>query len=932
LFFSIRMGITNIIRNRTRTLVALAGGLLAITLIAGANISVDVATQKVLALALEESPLDLIVLMEDVEDLSVVSEELEAFDEIEVTEPVVVAAAELLLNVSPTESRQMWTGVLGVEPGFDRLADKLGFDEDVDFDLGDDEILITQDFLRWLEAEGSDISTGDEIELCYYSPVFGEREETYRWECNAFRIAGFMGIEALDMPFFYGNIELVTNTETARRMGFGSEGPFPIGLPGVRVEAPRSIDANWGVDFPGGLSVTSYLVLVDREQVILPADIDGTRDNLEDLRYEIRLALGGDIISLESPIENVIEIYSGELDVVRVIFLVGSLPVIALGIYLAMIGIDVGFGRRRTEVALLKCRGASAQQITNLFMTESVILGIIAGIVGLLLGALTTSLIIVPLPEGQTLSLSPADLSRIGISITTASICVVLGVVIMFIASFRPVRRIRNIDIIEALGKYSASYEREEYRRRLDLVFVILPLFIYTTILFIEEIGRMPTLLAFVLMIAMSVGVLILPFTPLMLILGITRLLTRGTSRTYEITSRVFKPVVGELHPLIARNLSRNPRRTARVAALIALSLAFGTFIMVYSKSDEVSMLSNLEFSIGADVKISDPGTLSADDLEEIEGVQDACDIVMARSSFWYMAIYGLDPGEYENCVGENRFFSRRLEGLLEELEATENGALVFISDDQVPWEEGEEVRLPVDSYMGDETAYINFTLLGFFRNAPGLEDTLYRYGSAMIMKRDALEAQLTVEPDEGYILVKASEGVNQTDLAGRILDENPGLHEGNVESVEGELKVLRDPFIRAAYSFMELEFAFTLIMATFGLGLIMFMAATERENEVAGLVARGMGKIQVMKVMTGEAFSIVLLGFAIGVPVGLFTVFVLRTAMMKAMNLTIPAPIVFPLLLFLLLGLTAVALVVASLVSSIKVSRISLSEALRVR
>ena len=926
MFFSLRFGIENLVRNKGRSLAALAGGLLAITLIAGANISVDVATNKILLIALNETPVDFIVIHGDLEGVPGITGKLEKLEGIEVAEPVVKASVNVMLKPSEYESSSNWASILGVDPSFDRISEKIGFAKEVEFDLKDNEMLITEDFLSWLCSSGTDFQVGDNVTL-YLGPEYWDSKEL-QWDPFTFKIKGIVN----PWGMFYS--EIVISRDRAInivQMYGGME--YVEGITAARWD--RSVDIEPMVMYRGG---SMCLVLIDRDQVITPADLEGTKRNLEFIRADIELALSGEEIYVQTPIVNSIDRFSSQLESARVLFLVASVPVIALGIYLAMIGTDVGFSRRRSEIALLKSRGASNRQITNLLLTEATILGIVAGVIGLLLGALVTSMVIVPLPVGQ--SLGTSNITQIGISSTTIIICIFLGVVIMGIASIRPVKRINKIRIIEALGKYSAAYEKEEYKRTVDIILVLFPTAIYSVLLVIQgDLWGGPNLLMFVLFIFMAVGALLLPFTPFMLILGLTGLLTRGTTKTYELVSRIFKPVVGSLYPLIARNLSRNPRRTSRVAVLIALSLAFGTFIMVFSSSEEKQQESRIIFTVGSDIKITDAWSLHPDNLTKIIGVDEVCGIMQdwADSRVGGIEVYAFDPEKYARCVEDNKYMTDNLRKLLGELALEKRGALVFSSKKVDRWEKGEDIVLPLHS--SGITKQMNLTILGFFGYGPGLDSTLYENAysdtSVVIIRDDYLEEQIPERSMQGYptILVKKRKDTDSTALMKKILSDNPDLSEWSVQSVESKLKTLyEDPMILAGFSFMHLEFGFTLIMATFGLGLIMFMAATERESEVAGMIARGLSKGQVMKVLTGEAFSIVLIAFLIGVPVGTLIVLILRTVMNQSMGLTIPLPFVFPSILLLLLGLTAVSLTVASFLSAVKVSRINLSEALRIR
>src|SRR2546422_10867219 len=74
---------------------------------------------------------------------------------------------------------------------------------------------------------------------------------------------------------------------------------------------------------------------------------------------------------------------------------------------------------------------------------------------------------------------------------------------------------------------------------------------------------------------------IVLPFTPIFLIAGTTRLLTRATGRVYAWTARGCKPFAKYLYYVISRNLRRNARLSPKVAVIIAPGIAIGLFIIV---------------------------------------------------------------------------------------------------------------------------------------------------------------------------------------------------------------------------------------------------------------------------------------------------------------------------------------------------------------
>src|SRR5207247_1271843 len=155
-------------------------------------------------------------------------------------------------------------------------------------------------------------------------------------------------------------------------------------------------------------------------------------------------------------------------------------------------------------------------------------------------------------------------------------IVTILSVIFMAITSIRSARRTARIPIVETLRYYAPGETRIQYRPWVDILVIALAIVTYGMILYTHTNPQ-----DFFTFLIGALFFIILPFTPIFLIVGTTRLLTRSTGRVYEWTARVCKPFAKNLYYVISRNLRRNPRRSANVAVIIALGLAFGMFILV---------------------------------------------------------------------------------------------------------------------------------------------------------------------------------------------------------------------------------------------------------------------------------------------------------------------------------------------------------------
>lgn len=956
MLFPVVFGLGSVLRNRGRSLAALAGALLVVTLISGANMAVDAAALRMLNIALDEVIADILVFSPSPGQKQDILQRIEDVEAVVGVEPVLFTGVSAALDASregspgsgsqasqssqsdqelPQPLSDSWTPVpiMGVDSSFEPDSTRLGFPEGLDYELGDSEILVSTHLAEWLREQGKTVRIGDSLTLLF------PRDEQDSHDSATFKIKGIYEVNPekwlrQDLYTFpEATTGIVTNLGTAREIAtkYGEH---------VHVSHLIPHEARGDV-WTSTSSVTLFLVKTDRRRLIHPTDTERSMENLFSAEKEVEMALRDKETVTRLPVEDAIRAYASQLESSRTSFVTAALPVIALGIYLAIIGTDIGFAGRRRQISMLKCRGASKDQITGLLLTEAITLGAVAGLIGLVLGFFVTSLVVVPTPGGRTVSFGLNQLAALGISPPTMASGILLGIGVMSAAFIMPIRRMHTVTALEGSGRYSETYEKEDYKKALDLALVITPISIYLAILiFGQEAPPAHSLTGFIFTILLAVGVLLIPFTPFMLIMGATRLLTRGTNKTYRYISRAMTPLARDLQPLIARNLARHPRRTSRVAVLITLSLAFGTFIMAWAASTQKQYESQIAFEMGSDIAIIRYQPVAAEDLLDIEGVEGVCEIVRARSR-QPVEIYGLDPDQYRHCIEENPYMTRQLDDLLSLLSDDEEGAIVFISDEGRPWPVGEMARISLQNPNNQEERSAEFRILGYFRYAPGLP-TLHKFRSVMLVRKEHLESMGSMgttetgpdgETDDPYtsldrMLIRTSRAANATLVVDRILNQHEKLG-GSVESLEDVVKEYReDPENTAIRSFMELEFGFTAIMATFGLGLLVFVAGLERGREIAGQIARGSSRRQVTKLLIGEALSIVSLAYIIGPPVGLFTVYAVNKVMIR--DITIPTALAFPPILILMLGVTAVTLTAASILAAIRVNRRSLSQALR--
>jgi len=162
---SVRMGLVNVLKNGRRSVPPLTGAVLAITLVAGANISIDVTSRKMLLVALETTTIDMAILQREVNETLETLDRLEDMAWIALAEPVVLAWGHIQVNESDVALRlkTIPIPIIGVASTFGSLTEDLGLGSDEGFELGRDEVLLTPqlaDLLTYLHQPMCDQHRG----------------------------------------------------------------------------------------------------------------------------------------------------------------------------------------------------------------------------------------------------------------------------------------------------------------------------------------------------------------------------------------------------------------------------------------------------------------------------------------------------------------------------------------------------------------------------------------------------------------------------------------------------------------------------------------------------------------------------------------------------------------------------------------------------
>jgi putative ABC transport system permease protein len=234
--------------------------------------------------------------------------------------------------------------------------------------------------------------------------------------------------------------------------------------------------------------------------------------------------------------------------------------------------------QRTRELALMRALGASRRQVTGSVLLESVVVGLLASVVGFalglgvavglrgLLGAMG-----IDLPDGETV-----------VRPRTLVAALVVGVGVTAAAALVPARRAARISPVEAMRESGPAEDRSLVKR---------------------GIGGGVLLLAGVALLAGGLAEGELPLVGFGAVLSFLGVAT--------LSPFVARPVTGLLGAPFARlgipgrlgrgNAVRSPRRTSATAAALMIGLALVSAVSVLGASIKTSVVAVVERSLGAD-------------------------------------------------------------------------------------------------------------------------------------------------------------------------------------------------------------------------------------------------------------------------------------------------------------------------------------------
>ncbi len=536
-----------------------------------------------------------------------------------------------------------------------------------------------------------------------------------------------------------------------------------------------------------------------------------------------------------------------------------AFAVIALGVgaFVIFNTLTITVAQRIRELATLRTLGASRRQVQRSVLLEGLAIGVIASLVGLVLGwflALGLSSVFASLGIDLPKTDQVLETRTVIVSLT-------LGIVVTVVASLSPARRATRIAPVAALQEGATLPPRLGARRPI-----------------------VPAIVCGVALVLLLTGALAdMEIGTALLLIGIgTVLAFVGVGM---IASRVVRPLArllgaparraGAAGRLAGENATRNPQRTATTAAALMIGLALVTLVATLGQGLRSSDRKALEDAVSSDFVVT-----SSNGFDPVPATIDRAVAAVPGTSVYpvradraeafgkAVSINSLPPDATDVLTVRTKggpVTPGPDQALVESGFASDNGLEVG-STFALTVPSGREVRLEVAGIQERTSVEKIDPVLG-----------------KVLISQEAFDEAFP-RPNNQFVFVDGD--VTRADLQ-QAVEGFPSVEAYTREGWVDE----RVSGINQLLNLLYVLLALSVVVSLFGMVNTLVLSVFERTREIGMLRAVGMSRRQVRRMVRHESVITALIGAALGLPLGLALAALISSALADE-GLTFAVPV----------------------------------------
>jgi putative ABC transport system permease protein len=517
-----------------------------------------------------------------------------------------------------------------------------------------------------------------------------------------------------------------------------------------------------------------------------------------------------------------------------------------VGSFVIANSLSITIAQRTREFATLRTIGASRRQVLTSIIVESLVVGVIASVIGLFLG-LGLAKVLFWLFDAVGFTLP-----NTGLLFQTRTIVVALlvGVLVTLAASLRPAIRATRVPPIAAVRE-GATLPESRFARFRTIGAILLTALGFAALLFGLFGSGLDTTQ---ILLFMGVGALLIFF-------GVALFASKLVPALATALGWPAARMGGASGQLARGNAKRNPQRTASTAAALMIGLALVTLVALLGQgirstfTDAVDRIFVADYAITAQNNFSPIPIEAAEAAAEAPGVREVASVRTGEA-----LVYG-DPSSV-TAVTPNS-------GSAINLEWKDGSQAVFseLRDDGAFVDDGfaEDHNLTVGSPITITTPagkQLELTVKGIFDPPAGGSP----FGN-VTFSSDTFDENYD-QPQNLYSFVETDGGV--TDANTQSLESALADFPNAKAQTRQEFKDNQVSFLNNILNILYVLLALSVVVSLFGIVNTLVLTVFERTRELGMLRAIGMTRRQVRRMIRYESVITALIGAALGIVLGI--------------------------------------------------------------
>jgi ABC-type antimicrobial peptide transport system permease subunit len=625
----------------------------------------------------------------------------------------------------------------------------------------------------------------------------------------------------------------------------------------------------------GNYSISSQVdVYLDRDRLISAFDVGNSISQIQRVEARVSSVAQEYGFSSNDYLISQLQGFSQEIFLLRLQFTVVAIPVFFLAWYVGQTVSQSSFNLRRKEIGLLMTRGFTRTQLFRQFLTEGLIVGLIAGTAGLALAYALNPVFI------QALGGGVAGAGATFLSTDTIITTILFTLFLTLFSVLAPARQAAAMDPAQALKEYVYVEETKPSRKRWAILAFVLGLYQLTLLslgmnymTLSQNIFAANFLLAIILIVATVLSYALTYIGPFLFLYGAASLSTGLAKRFHKSFTRISRRVVGDFAALASKNVFRNPRRVAALVFIVALIVGYSVWVIGDQASQQDYNLRQAEAQTGSDIRLSGinsiaNATLIADQLRtgwsNITGATREADFSQYFYPYGSLQIRAIDPNTWrQGAYYEPGWFTGSLQGTFAEM-AANNQTLVL--DRGV----ASYYSIPIESRLNFSTT-VSASVIGFFGPDYSQSTSSFQPEGWSFIPINLLTQNITQFPSTtNIVLAKVASGVSLSAIAQSLQRAYPSLTVSTDEVPSTGVQGVVDT---GSQNVLRLGTAFAGLAASIGVGAVAYTGYREREKEITIAAVRGLSYRQLAGLLITEFLPLVVYALILASAVGLIVV-----------------------------------------------------------